>query len=282
MIANTATAAIDVHAHYGAYQREGGSEELDCMMTKNPRQVVETAKNAETQCTIVSPLSALMPRGKADAAAGNDETVRELAALPEMLFWVVVHPEQPETYRQARQLLKEKNCVGIKIHPEEHLYPIGKYGERLFSLAAECGAVLLSHSGHERSRPMEFLPFADTFPEVNIILAHLGNGGSAEGPHDLQVRAIQASQNGNIYTDTSSARSMQAGLLEWAVGEIGCQRILYGTDSPLYFAPSQRIRIDRADIGPEAKEYMLRKNAVRLLGLEEYEMGGCFYLRTAE
>ena len=129
---------------------------------------------------------------------------------------------------------------------------------------------------------MEFLPFADAFPEVKIILAHLGNGGGAEGPHDLQVRTIQASQHGNIYTDTSSARSMQAGLLEWAVEEIGHERILYGTDSPLYFAPSQRVRVDYADISPEAKEHILRKNAVRLLGLEEYGRGARRYLRTAE
>ena len=69
--------------------------------------------------------------------------------------------------------------------------------------------------------------------------------------------------------DTSSARSILPNLIEWAVEEIGADRILFGTDTPLYFAPSQRARIDHAGVRDEDKRLILRENAVRLLGLEQ-------------
>jgi len=42
--------------------------------------------------------------------------------------------------------------------------------------------------------------------------------------------------------------ALTSNLIEWAVSEVGAQHILYGTDSPLYFAPMQRARVDNADI----------------------------------
>ena len=46
--------------------------------------------------------------------------------------------------------------------------------------------------------------------------------------------------------------------------EIGADRILFGTDSPLYFAAMQRARIDYADISVEDKKKILYGNALKL------------------
>ncbi|GIS63043.1 MAG: hypothetical protein CM1200mP2_52680 [Planctomycetaceae bacterium] len=56
-------------------------------------------------------------------------------------------------------------------------------------------------------------------------------------------------------------------LVEWAVGEIGADRILYGTDTPLYSAEMQRARIDHAELTDDQKKLILRENAVALLDL---------------
>ena len=58
-------------------------------------------------------------------------------------------------------------------------------------------------------------------------------------------------------------------LIEWAVGEIGAARLLFGTDPPLYFTAFQRARIDYAEISLEQKRQILRDNAIKLLNLEE-------------
>jgi len=257
--------AIDVHGHYGDYFREAFPTLTNAFMTGSAETVAARAKRAQTRLTFVSPLAALFPRGRADAAAGNDEGVRVVQRHPALRLYAVVHPLQPETFRQARRMLGDRHCVGIKIHPEEHEYPVREHAGPIFELAAETGAIILSHSGDERSMPADLLPFADEFPNVQLILAHLGSG--CDNRPDHQVRAIQKSRHGNVYVDTSSAQSIMPGLVEWAVREIGYDRILYGTDTPLYHAPMQRARIDHAEISDEAKAAILCGNAERLFNL---------------
>ena len=262
--AGAAVAAIDVHAHYGTYVHPDTTALENGFMSGDPALVVERARQACTAITVVSPLLGLLPRGQANAVAGNDEAARAVAKHPELRQWVVVHPLQPETFAQARKLLASPQCVGIKIHPEEHQYSIVEQGRTLFEFAAEQQAVVMAHSGEALSQPMDFVPFANTFESVALILAHLGNSGTGTRA-DLQVRALQEARHGNVYVDTSSARSLMPGLIEWAVRQVGADRLLYGTDSPLYFAPMQRARIDCADLTPAEKRMILRDNAVRVL-----------------
>lgn len=73
--------------------------------------------------------------------------------------------------------------------------------------------------------PQDFIPFADDFPQVKLILA---------------------------------------GLIEWAVREIGADRILFGTDAPIYSTAVQRARIDEAEIDDADKRKVLRDNAVQV------------------
>ncbi len=65
----------------------------------------------------------------------------------------------------------------------------------------------------------------------------------------------------NIY------QSITSNLIEWAVSEIGAEYILYGTDSPLHFAPMQRARVDKANISDQDKHLILDDNAAQLFGL---------------
>jgi predicted TIM-barrel fold metal-dependent hydrolase len=55
-------------------------------------------------------------------------------------------------------------------------------------------------------------------------------------------------------------------LIEWAVHEVGADRVLFGSDTPLYFVANQRARIDQADLSAADKRLILRLNAERLLG----------------
>ncbi len=98
---------------------------------------------------------------------------------------------------------------------------------------------------------------------MKLIIAHLGCGWDGDLTH--QVRAIQQSKHGNLFTDTSSAKSITPNLIEWALREIGADRILFGTDTPLYFAPMQRARIDHAEISEQEKRLILCENAMRML-----------------
>lgn len=257
-------AAIDVHGHYGTYVQRGNSDLLNSLMTGDAAEVVRRATAVNVELTMVSPLLALMPRFEADAAAGNREAARIVPQFPGLRQYVVIDPRQPETYTQADELLQQPHCVGIKIHPEEHGYPIREHAQAIFEFAAARRALILTHTSERNSEAHEFIPWANRFPEVRLILAHIGCGWDNDVTH--QVRAIQQSRHGNVYADTSSARSILPGLIEWAVGQIGVDRVLFGTDTPLYSTAMHRARINHADLTYAQKRQILRDNALRLLG----------------
>ena len=256
--------AIDVHGHYGDYTKGEPDRHVGRFLTADAAMVAARAQQSGIHTTVVSPLSGLLPRGQADAVSANVEAAEAAASTDGLMQWVIVHPNQPETFDQAAEMLKQPQCLGIKIHPEEHVYPIRDFGDKLFEFAARHKTVVLAHTGDENSLPDDFVPFANEYSDMQLILAHLGNGGAASGNPTLQVRAIQVCQSDNVYVDTSSARSLMPGLVEWAVAEIGAERVLFGTDTPLYFTAMQRSRIDHAEISETDKHRILYQNAERL------------------
>lgn len=257
--------AVDVHGHYGTYFREGRSELHNQFMTAEATEVVSRGRAAQVGLTIVSPLKALHPRFKADAFAGNLEAARVVAETPGLRQYVVIDPLRPETYAQADEMLGYAQCVGIKIHPEEHGYQIREHAEPIFEFAASKRAVILTHSSEENSQAEDFIQWTNRFPEVRLILAHIGCGWDGDITH--QVRAIHKSRHGNVFADTSSSNSILPGLIEWAVSEIGAERVLFGTDTPLYSTAMQRARIDSAELPDHQKQQILRDNALQLFNL---------------
>lgn len=259
--------AIDSHAHFGRYVH---TDPLISEFSSGEGGVVtQRAKACGVQWTIASPLAGLLPRGRTvDVAPANDAGFREVPTVPGLLQYVIVNPLQPKTYDQARRMLKSPWCVGIKIHPEEHAYRIADHGEELFSFFEELGAPVMTHSGCPNSLPEDFVSFANRHPGARVMLAHLGNGSGANGRVDLQVRAVQAAKHGNLWVDTSSARSILPGLIEWGVKELGAERLLFGSDAPLYDVAMQRTRIEMADLPDASKRLILRDNAVKFFRLD--------------
>ena len=257
--------AIDVHAHYG---RHTGAERpwFHDWVSGDLDVVLRRATAAGTRWTAVSPLQAVLRHGNEAILAGNAEAAREVAARDGLLQWAVANPRDRRTLDQAAELLAAPRCVGVKMHPETDDYPVAEAGRAVFELAADCGAVVLTHSGDRRSMPEDFLPLADAFPQVRLILAHLGDARDGDPRHQVQV--AEAARHGNVYVDTAATFAVHSGLLEWAVDQLGPERILYGSDSPVFFAPMQRARVEFAEIDDAARRRILRDNAAELCGLE--------------
>jgi len=265
--------AIDSHAHFGRYLH--ADPLISEFSSGEAQQVVDRAAACGVDWTIASPLAGLLPRGRSvDVAPANDAAFRVVPKVKGLLQYVIVNPLQPRTYDQAREMLKAPWCVGIKIHPEEHAYKIADHGEELFSFFEEVQAPVMTHSGCPNSLPADFVPFADRHPGARVMLAHLGNGNGAGGRVDLQVRAIQAAKHGNLWVDTSSARSILPGLIEWGVKELGAERLLFGSDTPLYSVAMQRTRIESADLPEATKRLILRDNAVKFFRLDRLPANG--------
>ncbi len=193
--------------------------------------------------------------------------LEQLAAETDWLYqWVVVNPLEPESYYQAERILKNPKCIGVKVHPEAHGYPIKEYGDELFAFCSQHGAIMQIHSGEEQSMPEDMVVFADKYPQAVVIAAHLGCGSDKDPGH--QVRAIESCKHGNMYTDVSSVKSILPGILEWAVERIGAEHILFGTDTPLHHIGMMRARVTDSRLTSHEKQMILRENAITLFGLK--------------
>ncbi|HET9659537.1 MAG TPA: amidohydrolase family protein [Thermomicrobiales bacterium] len=255
--------AIDVHGHFGPYDRGLGTR-VDGFMGATAAEVAQRGADCGIELTVMSAIHGLIPY-RGNAVKGNADAEASAADHPGIRFWSIVDPRAPASYEQTDRLLSHPRCMGIKIHPHAHQFEIREFGATIFAFAAERNAVVLTHSGDIGSYPEDFVAFADQHPNVQLILAHLGN--SDDGSVMRQVQAIQHGNNGNLWVDTSSARSMFSGLIEWAVEQIGYDRILFGSDTPLYWAGAQKARLETAEIGDDAKRAILHDNAIALLGL---------------
>lgn len=124
--------------------------------------------------------------------------------------------------------------VGIKIHPSMHAVAPGDPRYRdLWDYADENQLVVLTHSwspdpakpAQNMATPDLFGPVLESHPNLRLILGHAG--GREEGKH----RAVEVMRKySNCWADISGD-SFISGQLEWLVGEVGIERILYGTDS---------------------------------------------------
>ena len=108
------------------------------------------------------------------------------------------------------------------------------------------------------SDPEDTCGLARRWPDVKVIMAHLTGCG---------YRGVkQAKGLENLYIDTSGG-SPEAGLVEYAVAELGAEHVLYGSDAPIRDLPVTVGRIVGADISAKAKRAVLYGNAKTLLGL---------------
>jgi predicted TIM-barrel fold metal-dependent hydrolase len=259
--------AIDVHAHFGEYI-DPRSKIINKLVSADIDFVLACQKKANAAFTVVSPMEAFATPDVCDPVKANDEASAIADSIAEVFQWIVVHPGFERTFAQAEERLKTPKCLGIKIHPEMHNYHIKEHGKRLIEFAAKHGAVVLTHSGQENSKPEDFLEFTDACPEMTLIVAHLGCTYDDDPFH--QVYAVEQSKHGNVYLDTSSASGITPRLLETAVNMIGSDKMLYGSDVSCYFSPMQRARIDNAFISDEDKKKILYGNAMKLFSKIPY------------
>ncbi len=239
--------AIDTHTHinHGSPYDTKVSE----IYTATLEELLEISRAARIEKMFCSTFPSVL---STEPIIEDNEYLFNLCQEHEGLYqWVVIEPRIDETFKQARRMLNHGKCVGIKLHPSYHKYPLKDHAKKIFSFASEFGAIVQIHPDIP---PSEYVEVADEYPDVTFIFAHLGSV-----PH---VDAIERAKHRNIYTDTSGGASVNNRVIEYAVERVGSDRILFGTDT--YASGFQRGRIEYALISDEDKINILRSNAERL------------------
>ena len=238
--------AIDLHCHFNS------GAPGDVTPTKTHFRDLPFFQKTYRRLNILASVQTTYPSVmRSDGIYEENLRLREMTQSIDDLFqWVVIDPRQPELFRQAETLLTSDKALGIKIHSVCHGYSILEYGDAIFSFANEHRATVVMHP----DRIADMVAFADKYPQMRLVIAHLDD--------EEYVEAMTAAKHRNIYTDTSGSASNQNNIIERAVQKIGPDRILFGTDT--YSAAFQLGRVAWADISGEAKKKILLDNALSL------------------
>lgn len=237
---------IDLHCHFNS------GVQGDAPSTKTGCRDLPFHRENDRRLNILASVQTTYPSVMRDDCIFSENLrLQEMTRGIEDLFqWVVLDPRQPELFRQTAQMLASDKVLGIKIHSVCHGYSILEYGDAIFSFANEHHATVVMHP----DRIADMVTFADKYPQMRLIIAHLDD--------EEHVEAMAAAKHQNIYTDTSGGASGANHTLEYAVEAVGADRIFFGTDG--YSAPFQKGRILLSSISEEDKQKILLHNALRL------------------
>ena len=251
--------AIDTHCHihYGAKEKLAYNNLSKLMQEGDFYSAYLDVLKGINECAYIKKVIASPFDGVLDCkrVERSNEDMSKLVSENDFLYqWVVIDPRNDNTFAQAEKMLKNEKCVGIKLHPVCHQYSFEEYGDKILSFADKHSAIVQIHP--EKAADY-IVPFADRYNNTTFIMAHLG------GQHHID--AVKNAKNGNVFVDTSGMASLKNMIIEYAVSQIGSERILFGTDT--YSAASQRGRIEFSQINECDKANILFNNAKRLFNI---------------
>jgi len=138
--------------------------------------------------------------------------------------------------------------------------------EPIAEKAIELDVPILQHAWYKmtgnmenESTPLDVAILAKKYPELKIHKAHL-YGAGFRGIADIAPYP-------NVYVDTGGGEP-EAGILEFAVKEMGAERILFGSDAPGRGFAVQLGKVTGSCIPEESKEMILWKNARKIYNIK--------------
>lgn len=173
-----------------------------------------------------------------------------------------VDPHDPK----AGQILENHiryGFKGLKLHAvHQNFWP--KQAMHVWEKAEKLKIPVLVHSGRiwqgdtDSSNPIYYREIIDRFPELKLIIAHLGGTFEKEA---LQL----AKKYDNVYLDTSGGPAKKVMI---AINALGSERIIFGSDMPFipHGDPGDELnKIQNLEISDEDKQLILGQNILGLI-----------------
>lgn len=191
--------------------------------------------------------------------AGECEKHREFIGLGS------IHPDYENVAAETDRIIG-MGLKGIKLHPDFQLFNIDDEAAYPIYEAAEGRVPILFHTGDDRhiySDPRRLEKVLDRFPKLIAIAAHLGGYMSWD-----KIEGI--SGHPRVYFDTSSALDfMTPDKADEIIHRHGIDRILFGTDSPMWTHEEEFARFNKLTFTAEERKAVLWDNAARLYGITD-------------
>lgn len=246
----------DVHTHLSGVEGRTPEERMTALLRFADRMGVERV------CVYMG-YPFLMDPTAEQLRQQNDQVLQAIAHHHDRAFGFVYcsgkHPEA--SVREIDRCVKNGPMVGVKLWvarraTDRELDPI-------VARAAELKAPILQHTWFKsngnfpgESTPLDLVELAKRHPKATLICGHSG------GDWQLGIRAIRGTAS--LYTETGGS-DPTTGFVEFAVKELGADRVLYGSDAGGRSFASQLSKVQGADIPEEARKKVLGENLKRLL-----------------
>ncbi len=169
--------------------------------------------------------SVICPNGR-DLAIENQYIVDSVTRFPDRFIgFAAVNPRDPKAAESIR-LYSRGGVKGVMLHPLAMGYAANSQPllAPIFKACSELGLIVYSHCFHDYgATPLQYEETARVFPDVPLILGHMGIVWS------VGDAIAVATRNPNVYLETSVA-SLNA--QRSAVRAAGAAKVVMGTDWP--------------------------------------------------
>ena len=175
-----------------------------------------------------------------------------------------LHPDSEDLKGDIEHIV-ELGLKGVKLHPDIQGFKIDDYRCLKIYELCEGRLPILMHTGDNRydfSNPNRLKPVLEIFKNLTVIGAHLGGWSM----WDTAVDELAGFKN--FYVDCSSSLyAMTTDKAREVIRRYGADRVLFGTDYPMW-SPSDEIkRFESLGLNEEEKHKIYYKNAKRLFNL---------------
>ena len=213
----------------------------------------------------------LKPPYTRDLKAGNRAVYEAARGHPGRIIgfgWANPRLGMQTALDDVRQCIEEYGFVGVKLNGAQEEYCIDDETSvfPVVELIAELGGVLAVHCGadaYDSTHPFRVAKVAARFPELPILLAHMGGAGL---PH-LHNAAIEfALQHTNMHFIASAAESKS--ILK-AIDALGPERVSFGSDSPFGLMHVELARFEALlrDADERTRDLVMGDSIARVLGV---------------
>ena len=242
---------IDCHTHTGRGEMLNDVFQIDCTVER----LEYLMKKGGVDLSIVFPV------WYKDYKKPNQEIAEIARTNKKFLGFCRVNAQAPDVAQQLDYNVKELGLKGVKMHAMDS-FPTREAMDKINELKVPA----LFHSGMGMP-PIKFEGLIKSYPDVTIILAHLGFDTDFEHMFSAALQAFYlARKYKNVYLDTSTATWVQY-FLEQAMEEVGPDKILFGTDAPWFYPAIAKACIDDLEISDSDKSKILGGNIARVLNL---------------
>ncbi len=197
---------------------------------------------------------------------------------PELIPFISVHPgvmNDADLKLHVEEMFGSHGAAGIKIHPNsQRINPAAPRMWPVYELCVEAGAPIIAHSGVDKrgqglANPSSFGPMLDAFPNLKLVLAHLGGGVWRDAAPFAEQYPVARFDLCEIIEWIDATDGPTEKELAQLIKSIGAERVLLGSDFPWYdLDRTMELVYGLPLLSTEEKEAIVGRNAQRLLELE--------------